>query len=63
MHAASDGLIIGISVVGVIIIMVCFLNMVIAGGIKINSEATVLLIKSLDSKRIISKHSIAIIIL
>ena len=44
MHAASGGLIngdiIGISVVGVIIIMVCSLNMVIAGGIKFRSYRT-----------------------
>ena len=40
MHAVSNGLIIGISVVGVIIIMVCFLNMVIAGDIKFRSYST-----------------------
>ena len=34
-HAVSDGFIIGISVVGVVIAMVCFLNMVAVGGIKV----------------------------
>ena len=35
--SASDGFIIGIGVVGVVMVIVCFLNMIIAGGIKIKN--------------------------
>ena len=33
----SDGFIIEISVLGIVMVIACFLNMIIAGGIKIKS--------------------------